>query len=218
MVFQVTKVSTHSRPKAAGSFRVGGDASFLCFNTQPPEGGWASKPCKSQSDLVSTHSRPKAAGTAQARLRGVFVVSTHSRPKAAGHLQRQIKAVKKVSTHSRPKAAGIQAVQRPLRHVRFNTQPPEGGWETENFVMFGRFVSTHSRPKAAGLSSSHTDKTKKVSTHSRPKAAGTKHQNKNRYKWFQHTAARRRLVIIWKRSGRKPSFNTQPPEGGWNHR
>ena len=56
------KVSTHSRPKAAGSARVGrnhgeavsthsrpkaagrplfyGQQRFYCFNTQPPEGGW----------------------------------------------------------------------------------------------------------------------------------------------------------------------------------
>ena len=33
-----------------------------------------------------------------------------------------------VSTHSRPKAAG-QALWRILKfRVRFNTQPPEGGW------------------------------------------------------------------------------------------
>ena len=62
VVFQVTKVSTHSRPKAAGSFRVGGDASFLCFNTQPPEGGWAVGAIPRVCVTVSTHSRPKAAG------------------------------------------------------------------------------------------------------------------------------------------------------------
>ena len=33
-------VSTHSRPKAAGGWHqlIGGVG--LCFNTQPPEGGW----------------------------------------------------------------------------------------------------------------------------------------------------------------------------------
>ena len=32
------------------------------FNTQPPEGGWALKTNKTANRLVSTHSRPKAAG------------------------------------------------------------------------------------------------------------------------------------------------------------
>ena len=31
---------------------------------------------------------------------------------------------------------------------------------------------------------------------------------------FQHTAARRRLLLRWFRSGWRGSFNTQPPEGG----
>ena len=33
-------VSTHSRLKAAGKRLLAAAASFLCFNTQPPEGGW----------------------------------------------------------------------------------------------------------------------------------------------------------------------------------
>ena len=34
------RVSTHSRPKAAGSLRLYKRALGYCFNTQPPEGGW----------------------------------------------------------------------------------------------------------------------------------------------------------------------------------
>ena len=57
-------VSTHSRPKAAGSKRQ---------RNSPPV-------------AVSTHSRPKAAGYFR-RLFALFgIVSTHSRPKAAGAL------------------------------------------------------------------------------------------------------------------------------------
>ena len=34
--------------------------------------------------------------------------------------------------------------------------------------------------------------------------------------WFQHTAARRRLVLLFSASCTPcSSFNTQPPEGGW---
>ena len=37
---------------------------MLCFNTQPPEGGWDDKPKEDDKPKVSTHSRPKAAGIA----------------------------------------------------------------------------------------------------------------------------------------------------------
>ena len=56
------KVSTHSRPKAAGE----NNADTKVFI------------------VVSTHSRPKAAGWEYLRRKLRFIVSTHSRPKAAG--------------------------------------------------------------------------------------------------------------------------------------
>ena len=34
-----------------------------------------------------------------------------------------------VSTHSRPKAAGISVLGLVHNFLRFNTQPPEGGWD-----------------------------------------------------------------------------------------
>ena len=55
-------------------------------------------------------------------------------------------------------------------------------------------VSTHSRPKAAGYSRRQNHGKHTVSTHSRPKAAGQK-----------ATAVGASAM----------SFNTQPPEGGW---
>ena len=36
------RVSTHSRPKAAGPLWPQGKHGEYCFNTQPPEGGWVS--------------------------------------------------------------------------------------------------------------------------------------------------------------------------------
>ena len=144
-------VSTHSRPKAAGGRPAPSAAKQDCFNTQPPEGGWAKIQQLEVAVKVSTHSRPKAAG---ARLELALLkafVSTHSRPKAAGKVLSYSAISQFVSTHSRPKAAGYR-VQRPLdqalvsTHSRpkaaglqfrlfafggqcFNTQPPEGGWE-----------------------------------------------------------------------------------------
>ena len=83
-VIPTIDVSTHSRPKAAGRIRTDGGGAImfqhtaarrrlvsfavmksvqdLCFNTQPPEGGWASAPGFKRRPAVSTHSRPKAAG------------------------------------------------------------------------------------------------------------------------------------------------------------
>ena len=104
--------------------------------------------------IVSTHSRPKAAGSALLRSNDKFAVSTHSRPKAAGsrrHLKIQLGAV---STHSRPKAAGWPRRERRISRFRFNTQPPEGGWP------IGWLIALLAN-------------------------------------WFQHTAARRRLVSIF---------------------
>ena len=146
------RVSTHSRPKAAGySWHQYQDA-FLCFNTQPPEGGWK-KPlnilvmsvCFNTQPPeggwynmhgagsgwvgVSTHSRPKAAGTEAMANGASAVVSTHSRPKAAGPVaDAACRACSFQHTAARRRLEG-QPVQA-RRCCRFNTQPPEGGWVT----------------------------------------------------------------------------------------
>ena len=138
MVYLVVllKVSTHSRPKAAGT-EVCGKLVLIG---------------------VSTHSRPKAAGGARGAAATCTVVSTHSRPKAAGTEQGIRQYADDVSTHSRPKAAGFirdernpqpqkfqhTAARRRLgRHRRdsarmrdrFNTQPPEGGWNHQPLTL-----------------------------------------------------------------------------------
>ena len=77
-------VSTHSRPKAAGCSGGFAAAMQLCFNTQPPEGGWFSTASNRTVEQVSTHSRPKAAGKNDKFVKTADTVSTHSRPKAAG--------------------------------------------------------------------------------------------------------------------------------------
>ena len=166
------RVSTHSRPKAAGQGLKTG----------------------SRPAIVSTHSRPKAAGKQRELIAKANAVSTHSRPKAAGVLRGEARGRIIVSTHSRPKAAGrsCAAVVRrclPFQHTAarrrlgvntkavgrsggFNTQPPEGGWFAVILAAFVINVSTHSRPKAAGSPNLHAPAFCGVSTHSRPKAAG----------------------------------------------
>ena len=99
-------VSTHSRPKAAGCRAVRHERHRCRFNSQPPEGGWASQ-------HTPHHSAYRFQLTA-ARRRLATIAFASDAP------------------------------------VRFNSQPPEGGWFT---IVGGRginTVSTHSRPKAAG--------------------------------------------------------------------
>ena len=165
----------------------------LCFNTQPPEGGWEwEKLDKHKLEMVSTHSRPKAAGSEiQTAFFNGAEVSTHSRPKAAGfqfitfdgafafqhtaarrrlvyHVllsasaylfqhtaaRRRLDEItptkrgnRAVSTHSRPKAAGIRIDLANDQAARFNTQPPEGGWSSRepSFFTIGWFQHTAAR-------------------------------------------------------------------------
>ena len=147
----------------------------------------------------------------------LLAVSTHSRPKAAGEDFESWFKYYIVSTHSRPKAAGFR-LSKPSRNTGgFNTQPPKGGWLQDllNNVITAN-VSTHSRPKAAGK---------------------LPFLNKFRIS-FQHTAAQRRLGLMFgvasvfqgvsthsrpKVAGTSIMvlsclgycFNTQPPKGGW---
>ncbi len=60
-------VSTHSRPKAAGSYTTAPRSTPSRFNSQPPEGGWLSIKILYYAPIVSTHSRPKAAGRARCK-------------------------------------------------------------------------------------------------------------------------------------------------------
>ena len=166
-------VSTHSRPKAAGSIRGKRRLTLVCFNTQPPEGGWVYYRAVFNSLFVSTHSRPKAAGKNKAQIYRLIKVSTHSRPKAAGRTI-AVKCVCQRRFNTQPPEGGwlVYATTKNL-YTCFNTQPPEGGWPSilqwageacpfqhtaaRRRLEVGRFavkheffVSTHSRPKAAG--------------------------------------------------------------------
>ena len=56
-----------------------------------------------------------------------------------------------VSTHSRPKAAGFDAPANRLKAIRFNSQPPEGGWPKQASLMINllRFQLTAARRRLA---------------------------------------------------------------------
>ena len=147
-------------------------------------------------------------------------VSTHSRPKAAGFDKFNGIPLPFVSTHSRPKAAGLSRLIFPTFLMRFNTQPPEGGWESErvDFTVNGGFQHTAARRRLVheslflvycdlfqhtaarrrlGLKKVSDSPLGLVSTHSRPKAAGNgSPASLVRATLFQHTAARRRLAGV----------------------
>ena len=210
------RVSTHSRPKAAGN----------------------SSPAKA-SDLVFQHTAARRRLALDARGNGQYLaVSTHSRPKAAGVRAGGRVAGKAVSTHSRPKAAGWRHGCRCHFYFCFNTQPPEGGWAGATQSRRHRLVSTHSRPKAAGIAIcggssclsefQHTaarrrlviaeydlDVDGEVSTHSRPKAAGPSGAQ-SRFSTQVSTHSRPKAAAVCQRFfiGEATCFNTQPPEGG----
>ena len=144
-----------------------------CFNSQPPEGGWAVFFHLVGQCLVSTHSRPKAAGVwrhgCTKRLDGF-----NSQPPEGGWQAFAAPRPCLGCFNSQPPEggwgglAGIRALG-----AGFNSQPPEGGWLFKEHIMsITSAVSTHSRPKAAGGKNKGQPKVFRVSTHSRPKAAG----------------------------------------------
>ncbi len=119
--------------------------------------------------------------------------------------------------------------------VYFNTQPPEGGWNTiissapfepqfqhtAAWRRLGRlwywptnqekFQHTAAR-RRLGKYAEIRDIFQDVSTHSCPKAASKINRQYGRGRLFQHTTAWKRLDLSCQS---ERGFNIQPPEGGW---
>ena len=144
------------------------------------------------------------------------IVSTHSRPKAAAlaatdslvlqsfqHTAARRRLVSVTACISPCAMFQHTAARRRLNRQRvdtqsdacFNTQPPEGGWQWRRCSHYRGRVSTHSRPKAAVRLHGRTTFPCPVSTHSRPKAAAIQPYGDGTTSRFQHTAARRRLLL-----------------------
>ena len=188
-------VSTHSRPKAAGTACNVNRSTFY----------------------VSTHSRPKAAGTALSRARISPQVSTHSRPKAAGISVAVSPDLLTVSTHSRPKAAGGNAAQNRAGAITVSTHSrPKAAGSSWFYKHREELVSTHSRPKAAGLLFSNQFYLKKFQhTAARRRLGrriGSRHRRRDCFNTQPPEGGWPGLYF----GGAYPiCFNTQPPEGGW---
>ena len=103
------------------------------------------------------------------------------------------------------------------RGRRFNTQPPEGGWNRCPITVTKSARFNTQPPEGGWLSIGELPPTLPyVSTHSRPKAAGVLTvTDPSGLTLFQHTAARRRLARAPPIRQGQAGFNTQPPEGGW---
>ena len=79
---------------------------------------------------------------------------------------------------------------------RFNTQPPEGDWQYMDGIKYNDWrVSTHSRPKATGSSEGTENNRWKSFNTQPPEGDCPANQLSGLPLLFQHTAARRRLVL-----------------------
>ena len=84
----------------------------------------------------------------------------------------------------------------------FNTQPPEGGWANNRTACHTAYiVSTHSRPKAAGYIYQARMLSYQYSFNTQPPEGGWKTIKADMIMnpRFQHTAARRRLALAFRR-------------------
>ena len=60
-LIQPVRVSTHSRLKAAGRMPFGVFSNQVCFNTQPPKGGWR-RGCRGRGGTVGFNTQPPKGG------------------------------------------------------------------------------------------------------------------------------------------------------------
>ena len=103
----IPSVSTHSRPKAAGKSMVKTVAKSYGFNTQPPEGGWDRR--LPFSGCVGSFNTQPPEGGWEMYLARIVGYSKFQHTAARRRLVAGIDTAfdtKIVSTHSRPKAAG----------------------------------------------------------------------------------------------------------------
>ena len=190
-------VSTHSRPKAAGSclcrwavchrrfqhtaarrrlvFSLLDIGHHFGFNTQPPEGGWMSKRMFMTSPLMFQHT------AARRRLDGSSLY--FYKFKKFQHTAARRRLADKGFAYNPGRMFQHTAARRRLGQRGqcrcfvggFNTQPPEGGWGYLKFqVAFIEGFNTQP-----------------------PEGGWRFYRRKCRNGWFQHTAARRRLAAAF---------------------
>ena len=232
-------VSTHSRPKAAGWPSAWLRRLNNCFNTQPPEGGWARKRrTKFRDSCFNT--QPPEGGWVDFETRLSMVTGFNTQPPEGGWLRKLNQTfIAKLFQHTAARrrlafsddlntytnlfqhtAARRRLVEIFIRQacgfvVSTHSRPKAAGLAA-SFRAFKSAVSTHSRPKAAGRNLQTIAGIGKVSTHSRPKAAGAQYGDwGGAARVSTHSRPKAAGVCCFIRCSCKCSFNTQPPEGGW---
>ena len=121
-------VSTHSRPKAAGVFSTLVFIMQLCFNSQPPEGGWG-RGAQNPAQGNRFNSQPPEGGWSSH-----LICLTIARNRF----------------NSQPPEGGWFCTPECANNVkRFNSQPPEGGWASLNLCRRLR-RSFNSQPPEGG--------------------------------------------------------------------
>ena len=188
-------VSTRSRPKAAGLKAVARFSATYSFNTQPPEGGWKGVG-RDVHRLSCFNTQPPEGGWRGAGRGGQRRSRFNTQPPEGGWPQTKSAASCFLPfQHAAARRRLAANPADPRLPAGFNTQPPEGGWPVHNQIDEYRLKFQHAaarrrlgpRPLGRMLADA-------VSTRIRPKAAGC--------------AAGTTLSVMIR-------FNTQPPEGGW---
>ena len=168
-------VSTHSRPKAAGSQSHPIDSPRTSFNTQPPEGGWYIIKGMGWLDKWFQHTAARRRLVFQFFILNIhIIVSTHSRPKAAGVLPNAVSLV-----------TLFQHTAARRRLVRHNVLVP----------IIKVFQHTAARRRLVNGYPGKTTMIMFQHTAARRRLVLQKHGISAPAK-FQHTAARRRLDVI----------------------
>ena len=170
-------VSTHSRPKAAGSVISASQQAKAGFQHTAARRRLVPKGTMQINEYQFQHTAARRRLDPNGSKLWRYRFSFNTQPPEGGwrFKKSQKKGSRRVSTHSRPKAAGSASTGFSNRQTFcFNTQPPEGGWTIHNTFNEFRYLFQHTAARRR-LDSKSNDgrKTCGVSTHSRPKAAGS---------------------------------------------
>ena len=187
-----------------------------CFNTQPPEGGWR-QPRRTHPPLrVSTHSRLKAAGAAIVVL-PFRRLGFNTQPPEGGWGCAGTAIRRNGCFNTQPPEGGwLCPRSNRCRPPSFNTQPPEGGWVYIEQAAASRIVSTHSRLKAAGFHAVWIFSSK-TGFNTQPPEGGwaCRHSTKSSGDVSTHSRLKAAGLAKVRQTLNRKGFNTQPPEGGW---
>ena len=169
-------------------------AQSLCFNTQPPEGGWRLTITFSKRRLRFQHTAARRRLGQVEAVGQVQILFQHTAARRRLGSQGENSATERMFQHTAARRRLEKAFGKYHSNECFNTQPPEGGWpgRPRGRRDTGAFQHTAARRRL-----------------------GLKEADKRIEDLFQHTAARRRLGVYQFDQAFELCFNTQPPEGGW---